>query len=77
MPDGFVCAFVGGWLYAFGSMLSLFYAAAIALNTQLVFVHGRTPRDNKQIYFLIVPLIIAFTICSYTHLPLVHTVLTS
>jgi len=47
LPDGFACAFVGGWLFAIGSMLSLFYACAIALNTQLVFVHGRTPRDGK------------------------------
>lgn len=58
-------------------MLSLFYAAAIALNTQLVFVHDRPPKDNKKVYFLIVPLIVAFTICSYTHFTLVQTVLTS
>lgn len=44
------------------TLLSTFYACAIALNTQLVFVHGRVPKDNKQILFLIIPPILALLI---------------
>lgn len=62
LPDGFVCAFVGGWLYAMPSMLSIFYASAIAINTQLVFVHKRTLRDQRQTLYLVVPPLVALFI---------------
>ena len=62
LPKGFACAFVGGWLFAFLTMLSMFYACAIALNTQLVFVHRRTVKKNHQILFLVVPFIVALLI---------------
>lgn len=79
LPDGFVCAFVGGWLYAMPSMLSMFYASAIATNSQLVFVHKRTLKDHWQILFLIVPPLVASLIGM--HKPpisiIVHLYLTS
>lgn len=62
LPSGFLCAFIGGWLYAMPSMLSVFYASAIALNTQLVFVHKRRLKDQRQILFLVVPPVVAFLI---------------
>jgi hypothetical protein len=62
LPEGFACAFVGGWLYAFTSMLSVFYACSIALNTQLVFVHRRTVKENCRALFLLVPVALALLI---------------
>jgi hypothetical protein len=66
LPAGFGCAFVGGWLFAAPTILSLFYACAIALNTQLVFVHRRTPGDDKQKWFLGVPPIVTLMISAFT-----------
>ena len=62
LPEGFLCAFVGGWLFAFPSILSVFYACAIALNTQLVFIHRRKVKENRQTLFLIVPVALALLI---------------
>lgn len=59
---GVACAFVGGWFFDFLTMLSMFYACAIALNTQLVFVHRRTVKQNRQVLFLVVPGIAALLI---------------
>lgn len=59
LPEGFACVFVGGWLFNFPSMLSMFYACSLALNTQLVFVHGRTVKENHQVLFLAVPAALA------------------
>jgi hypothetical protein len=42
--------------------ISTFYACAIALNTQLVFVHKCTPNDNKQRLYLVIPPILAVLI---------------
>jgi len=44
------------------SFLSTFYACAIALNTQLVFVHNHVPKDNKQILYFIIPPILSLLI---------------
>ncbi len=44
------------------SFLSTFYACAIALNTQLVFVHNYVPRSNKQILYFIIPPILSLLI---------------
>lgn len=44
------------------SFLSTFYACAIALNTQLVFVHEYVPKDSKQIFYFIVPPILSLLI---------------
>ena len=44
------------------SFLSTFYACAIALNTQLVFVHNRVPKDNKQILYFVIPPILSLLI---------------
>lgn len=63
LPRGFLCAFVGGWLFTTPSFLSTFYACAIALNTQLVFVHKCIPNNNKQKLYLIIPPILAVLIC--------------
>jgi hypothetical protein len=63
IPNSFTCAFVGGWLFATPSFLSMFYACAIALNTQLVFVHRLVPKDDKQILYLVIPPILALLIC--------------
>ena len=60
--DGFTCAFVGGWLFAFPGILSMFYACAIALNTQVVFVHGGTVKENRQVLFLVVPVFLTLLI---------------
>ena len=59
-----MCAFVGGWLFATPSLLSIFYSCAIALNTQLVFVHKRLPNEKKQILYLVIPPILALLICT-------------
>jgi len=66
LPPGFICAFVGGWLFTTPSFTSTFYAAAIALNTQLVFVHKRIPKPNKQILYLVIPPILAILISTPT-----------
>jgi len=66
-PEGFACAFVGGWLFAFPGMLSIFYACAIALNTQLVFVHGRTVKENRQALFLVVPVVLTLLISTFLY----------
>ena len=50
-------------MFATPSLLSTFYACAIALNTQLVFVHNRIPNNNKQILYLVIPPILALLIC--------------
>ena len=63
LPNGFMCAFVGGWLFTTPSFLSTFYACAIALNTQLVFVHNRIPDNSKQVFYLVIPPILALLIC--------------
>ena len=63
LPKGFICAFVGGWLFTTPSFLSTFYACAIALNTQLVFVHKCIPNNNKQKLYLVIPPILAVLIC--------------
>jgi hypothetical protein len=47
------------------SMLSIFYASAIAINTQIVFVHKRTVKDKRQILFLVVPPLVALLIGMY------------
>ena len=44
------------------SFLSTFYACAIALNTQLVFVHNSVPKGNKQILYFIIPPILSLLI---------------
>jgi hypothetical protein len=49
-------------MFATTTLLSTFYACAIALNTQLVFVLGRVPKDNKQILYLVIPPILALII---------------
>jgi len=64
IPNGFMCAFIGGWLFATTSFLSVFYACAIALNTQLVFVHNRIPDNSRQVYYLVTPPILALLICT-------------
>lgn len=62
IPRGFVCGFLGGWMFATPSLLSTFYACTIALNTQLIFVHHCVPNDNKQILYFIVPPILSLLI---------------
>ena len=64
LPKGFMCGFVGGWLFATPSFLSTFYACAIALNTQLVFVHNRIPDNSRQVLYLVIPPILALLICT-------------
>ena len=44
------------------SFLSIFYACAIALNTQLVFVHHSVPKNNKQILYFVIPPIMSLLI---------------
>jgi len=46
--------------------LSLFYACAIALDKQLVFVHRRTPSDDKQKWCLGVPPIVTLLIGTFS-----------
>ena len=40
----------------------MFYACAIALNTQIVFVHGGTVKENRQALFLIMPAVLTLLI---------------
>ena len=63
--SGFGCAFIGGWLFATPTILSLLYACAIALNTQLVFVHHRTPGGDKQKWFLGIPPVVSLLISAF------------
>ena len=55
LPKGFICAFVGGWLFATPNMLSIFYASAIAINAQLALCSERTVKDQIQTLFLVMP----------------------
>ena len=49
-------------MFSMPSLLSIFYACAIALNTQLVFVHNRVPKGKKKILYFVVPPILSLTI---------------
>ena len=48
LPPGFACAFIGGWLYAFPALLSVFYSCCIALNSQLYLVFRREPKEFER-----------------------------
>ena len=63
--EGFACAFVGGWLFAFPGILSMFYACAIALNTQVVFVHRGTVKENRKVLLLVVPVFLSLLISKF------------
>lgn len=54
-----VCGFVGGFLYAWPTLVSLFYSFSIALNTQLAFVFGKRPGQTKLKYYIGIPLAVA------------------
>lgn len=62
LPPGFACAFVGGWLFAAPTMLSIFYSCCIALNSQLAFVFRRPSPSHALVYFIVVPILVAFVI---------------
>lgn len=69
LPPGFACAFVGGWMFAFPTLLSVFYSCCIALNSQLYFVFRREPSDTgKGIgamlkWYLFTPIVVSGIIC--------------
>lgn len=69
LPPGFACAFIGGWLYAFPTLLSVFYSCCIALNSQLYFVFRREPKDTGRgigtllKWYIITPIIVSAIIC--------------
>ncbi|PVG02354.1 hypothetical protein CPB86DRAFT_811450 [Serendipita vermifera] len=63
LPDGFICEFFGGFLYAFPTLISLFYSFNIALNTQLVFVFGKRPGQSKLKYYISIPILLSLCIC--------------
>jgi hypothetical protein len=44
------------------SFLSTFYACTIALNTQLIFLHNRVPKDSEQILYFVIPPVLALLI---------------
>ncbi|KAG8869693.1 hypothetical protein FRB97_000801 [Tulasnella sp. 331] len=61
---GFLCGFVGGFFFAFGSMTALFYACAVALNCSLVFVFAKRPAQSREKYFIYGPPLLGLIICS-------------
>ncbi|PVF97193.1 hypothetical protein CPB86DRAFT_815762 [Serendipita vermifera] len=63
LPHNFICAFFGGFLYAFPTLISIFYSFCIALNTQLVFVFGKRPGDTTLKYYILIPIILSALIC--------------
>lgn len=68
LPRGFVCNFFGGFLYAFPTLVSIFYSACIALNTQIVFVFSKRPGQTKLKYYIGVPIILSLCICKWLDL---------
>lgn len=65
LPEGFLCAWVGGFLFAGPSMLSIFYSCCIALNSQLAFVLHRRPSARALKYYVVLPFILMMIIsCS-------------
>jgi len=63
LPHNFICAFFGGFLYAWPTLISIFYSFCIALNTQLVFVFSRRPGNTKLKYYVGIPIALATVIC--------------
>ncbi|KAG8906273.1 hypothetical protein FRB99_007210 [Tulasnella sp. 403] len=61
--DSIFCALFGGFFFACCSLTSLFYAAAIILNCQLVFVFAKRPSQEKEKYFVYGPPLLALMIC--------------
>lgn len=45
----------------------MFYACAIALNTQVVFVHGGTVKENREVLFLVVPVVLTLLISKFDY----------
>ncbi|PVG03713.1 hypothetical protein CPB86DRAFT_304101 [Serendipita vermifera] len=60
LPPGFACAFVGGWLFATPSILSIFYSCCIAMNSQIALVLKRTPHRYALRYYVPVPILGTF-----------------
>lgn len=63
LPHNFICAFFGGFLYAFPTLTSIFYSFCIALNTQLVFVFSKRPGSTTLKYYVGVPVLLSSCIC--------------
>ncbi|KAG8761696.1 hypothetical protein FRC14_000080 [Serendipita sp. 396] len=63
LPHNAVCAFVGGFLYAFPTLVSILYSACIGLNTQLIFVFSKRPGTSIIKYYLGVPILFALLVC--------------
>ncbi|KAG8831895.1 hypothetical protein FRC17_002390 [Serendipita sp. 399] len=63
LPHNAICAVVGGFLYAFPTLVSILYSACIGLNTQLIFVFSKRPGPSTIKYYLGIPILIALLIC--------------
>ncbi|KAG9032474.1 hypothetical protein FRB95_001449 [Tulasnella sp. JGI-2019a] len=61
--DGFLCGFIGGFFFAYGSMTAIFYACAVALNCSLVFVFAKRPSQGREKYFIFGPPLLSLIIC--------------
>jgi hypothetical protein len=58
-----MCSFFGGFLYAFPTLVSIFYSVCIALNTQLVFVFSKRPGSSILKYYIGIPILLSLAIC--------------
>ncbi|KIM30015.1 hypothetical protein M408DRAFT_22441 [Serendipita vermifera MAFF 305830] len=63
LPHNFVCSFFGGFLYAFPTLISVFYSFCIALNTMLVFVFSKRPGNSTLKYYVGIPIALSALIC--------------